>query len=662
MSALPPGFELEPSTPEAPAPIAPGALPAGFELVNQPRPSSSANTSSWGEYLGGLARSALGGATFNFGDEIEGFIRSRLSGSKDYEAEVARIRDEMDQFKKANPWAATATELAAGFLVPGGVAAKAAQKGAGLMGAAKAGAKTGAAFGAASGIGAGEDLESRAVGGATGLAVGGAVGAVATPLIAGGIDTAKRAGRFVSSRMGNEAAQGERALEAYAGSLSRDAQNLKPGMSKQAALSEYADDIERGSRAHEDTLYNVAGPHTQALVQDSAATGNKSAAVAKEYVEGNRAARESSDPMAIEALSRGAPEYEVAKGRIKADMDNLAGPAYKTLYGQPAVYSQEINQLMKDVPVVRQAFAVSKAEKFKNTGRDVKSSASQLGFHSPEEIDHAQRKLRELAEKKFKNGDKEAADDLNLAREKLLDAFDTAYPDAAKIRQSYHESQSAMRLGDEARNVNPTVANEDIPKLIEKIQKATGDAKDIGLSGAQAAVVDKLKVMSPEKAARVVVENRQLREFLLGAFGPQAAGATAQAARRLVKTAKGEKALMDSAESGAKKGLNIDNTDLASVAADVTVSKMFGYVPVVTVINRFRKMGGLSDDEAKLVVKAATKANINGSSSMADLMRAVKAVDEKAAEKFQKTVARTLRTEQLVIDQPGEYAGENRGK
>jgi len=633
-------------------------LPEGVTQIEAPQPQAQ----SWGDYVGNLARAAMGGATFNFGDEIEAFVRSRISGGGDYEKELARIRDEMEDFRKSNPWSAGIADLAAGFLVPGGVAAKAAQKGAGLMGAAKAGAKTGAAFGAASGVGAGEDLDSRLVGGATGLAVGAGIGAVATPLIAGGVETAKKASRYVASRMGNEGAQAERALEAYAGSLSRDAQNFKPGMSKAGALAEYADDIERGTAAHSDTLYNVAGPHTQALVQDAAATGNKASASAREFVDGNRAARESSDPMALEALSRGAPDYEVMKGRITADMENLAGPAYKSLYGLPPVYSKELNKVIKEIPAVRQAFAASAAEKRKNTGRDVKSSARSLGFYSPEEIDQAQRKLREAASKRYKSGDKEAADDINTARDRLLDAFDDAYPEAGAIRQSYFEAQDAMRLGEAARNVNPSVANEDIPKLIKKLQSATGDAKEIGLSGSQAAVIDKLNVMTPEDAAKVVVKNRQLREFLIGAFGPNAAGETAASARRLVKTAQGEKALMDAAESGAKKGLNIDNTDLASVAADVTVSKMFGYVPIVTVINRFRKMGGLSDDEARLVVKAATKANIHGSSSMADLMKAVKAVDEKAAERLQKTVARTLRAEQLVIDKPGEYAGENRGK
>lgn len=650
-----------PVAPQVPAATSGGVLPAlpnGVTEISAPDPT----VQSWGDYLGNLARAAMGGATFNFGDEIEAFVRSRLAKGGDYERELARIRDEMDEFRKTNPWSAGIADLAAGFLVPGGVAAKAAQKGAGLIGTAKAGAKTGAAFGAASGVGSGEDVDSRLVGGATGLAVGAGVGAIATPLIAGGIDTAKRASRFVASRMGDEAAQAERSIEALSGSLSRDAANLKPGMSKSGALAEYADDIERGAAAHKDTIYNVAGPHTQALVQESAATGNKAAAVARGHVDSVRAARETSDPMALETLSRGAPDYEVMKGRITADMENLAGPAYKSLYGQPAVYSKELNQVIKDIPVVRQAFAVSAAEKRKNTGRDVESSARSLGFYSPEEIDQAQRKLREAASKRYKSGDKEAADDINTARDKLLDAFDSAYPDAAKIRQSYFEAQDAMRLGDAARNVNPSVANEEIPKLISKLQKATGDAKELGLSGAQAAVVDKLKVMPPEEAARTVVKNRQLREFLLGAFGPHAAGETATLARRLDKTAKNEKALMDSAESGARKGLNIDNTDLASVAADVTVSKMFGYVPIVTVINRFRKMGGLSDDEARLVVQAATKANVKGSSSMADLMNAVKAVDDRLATKFQKTVARTLRAEQLVIDKPGEYAGENRGK
>ncbi|RVT97668.1 hypothetical protein EOD42_07585 [Rhodovarius crocodyli] len=156
-------------------------------------------------YAGGLARQALNGLTFGFGDEI--IAGARSLGDITYEQALAEGRARDRVFQEDNPIAATVANVGggvAGMLAPGGLAARAAGAVgratgatagltalggtlAGLPGASGAarvatslparGLALGATAGAATGFGEGEGgFGNRAAGAGQGAAVGGVVG------------------------------------------------------------------------------------------------------------------------------------------------------------------------------------------------------------------------------------------------------------------------------------------------------------------------------------------------------------------------------------------------------------------------------------------------------------------------------------------------------
>jgi hypothetical protein len=84
-------------------------------------------------YFGGLAESAIQGATFGFSDEIEAAISSVLSSDKTYAENLKDARASLEQFRQQNPGSALTAEIAGAIvptivatLVPGGQTALAA--------------------------------------------------------------------------------------------------------------------------------------------------------------------------------------------------------------------------------------------------------------------------------------------------------------------------------------------------------------------------------------------------------------------------------------------------------------------------------------------------------------------------------------------------------
>ena len=66
---------------------------------------------TYGDYFRGLGRSIGQGVTFGFGDEIEAGIRALGAGT--YDEEVAKIRADLEKFRKTNPVSAYGSEIAA---------------------------------------------------------------------------------------------------------------------------------------------------------------------------------------------------------------------------------------------------------------------------------------------------------------------------------------------------------------------------------------------------------------------------------------------------------------------------------------------------------------------------------------------------------------------
>ena len=112
------------------------------------------------------------------------------AGSRAYEAEAIRRREELAQAREQQPLAAYGSEIVGGLLAPLGAAGQAATRGQAAAQAAKAGAVGGALYGA----GQGEDVTSRATGAAQGAVVGGVLGGTLGAVIGPGAGAAAQAG------------------------------------------------------------------------------------------------------------------------------------------------------------------------------------------------------------------------------------------------------------------------------------------------------------------------------------------------------------------------------------------------------------------------------------------------------------------------------------
>lgn len=149
-----------------------------FEFdFNVGRPSSSYSPTRAG--LASFAEAALG-----VGDELDAFARMALDGQS-YDEAIDDARRNMRRFESKNENLSTAIDVAgfaAGFLVPGGMLAKAG-KGLSKAQMIRRGAAMGAAEGAAYGFLSGEEQEGRLVGAGIGASAGGVLGGLATKFL-----------------------------------------------------------------------------------------------------------------------------------------------------------------------------------------------------------------------------------------------------------------------------------------------------------------------------------------------------------------------------------------------------------------------------------------------------------------------------------------------
>ena len=131
-----------------------------------------------------VARSAVQGATFNFGDEILGMLPEWMGGG---EKAKEAFREKDAAFRKAHPVVAGAAEIGGGFVVPGGILGKAAGGAMNIKRAIGGGIAAGAASGALAGAGAAEGGVRERANEAVPSAVAGAVmGGVIPGVMAGG--------------------------------------------------------------------------------------------------------------------------------------------------------------------------------------------------------------------------------------------------------------------------------------------------------------------------------------------------------------------------------------------------------------------------------------------------------------------------------------------
>lgn len=402
--------------------------------------------SDWGTYVKGLVRSAAKGATFNWSDEIEALARGAFSG--DREMALARIRDEMDAFAKANPKTALAAEIAGGFAVPGLGTVKAVgavARNANLAGRMAVGAGIGAAESAVAGAGDAEGGAAAASQSAKTALLPGAVIGAAIPAAGAAL---KPVGRAVAALVPDSApviGGAARAVkERVAGEQINDALRKDAelgGRSAEQQLREVRDALvvdrhsTRGSgtasilTAAENPATGRVGEHIQQLAKDTGQRSNEAQAALRSYARDVDA-----------ALPRNEYERFYARGAVP----------------QGSQFEQAINHLVATDPAIRHAEAL--ARRNFSVGSSVQPPpAGQYNAELLHRMDQELRAASERASRDMRNGSR--GQQIGQARERLAQQIEGAFPDIGS-QSSLRTIQTRTAVGKSQGRVAENVATE----------------------------------------------------------------------------------------------------------------------------------------------------------------------------------------------------------
>jgi len=399
--------------------------------------------------IDGSGRAFMTGMLFNFRDEIvaalsepKSFIGSFTdeAAGKDYRKELSRQRLLEEAFRRKNPAAAIASEIAGGVLVPGAAIGQAA-KGASLLSKLMRTSGAGAGMGAIAGTGAGTDADSR-VQKAGEYGVAGAVlapvvaaavpvaGKIAAPIVrtagrlteAGIAEPSIRAARMVARRLKDAGITGD-ALEALkrdpkpmalADISSRGVQSLarlvaqSPGKGAELADSlnvrQFGDDaIDGAAKRIEQDLVSAGVPKQNALEAKAGIDQIKSAGATQAYNKSNA--------------------FEVTEA-----LRNQLKP----VFSRPS---------MKGIIAEAKALAAENGEKF---------SGTTLQNIDMKGLDYVQRRLRARTSSAYNSGDGMMGGAIAKTREELVNILDNANDDFRQARGLYSDAmsrQEALALG-----------------------------------------------------------------------------------------------------------------------------------------------------------------------------------------------------------------------
>jgi hypothetical protein len=418
MSDLPSGFEIDAAPVEnakansKPAALA-AALPSGFEL-DTPTPAPQQQTQkseAWSPWLRGLSRAVAQGISFNFADEAEAAVRSGVFG-ENHEIAKARIRDEIDAFKRAYPKTALASELAGAVAVPGMAGAKIAGKlagaGASTTRKALAGAAVGSVEGGIAAIGEAEGKD---------LATPGAVGAGVGAAIGGGIPVAGRVLRpayeavagAIPGRIGDSVAR-SKANRSITEAMERDASVSGRTLQDEAAVVAHRARHDAARSDSTGTLMTSAGENVRALANETAEQGGAQA---------RRLANESAD-----AIAAGRP------GRRE----------YDALHALPDFSSPQLEALVDARPALRAAMARARHE-VENAGSTLPPSGSFSAMH----VDQADRALQDMIARARTSGSGNRAANLEAVRRDFRAVVDRQLPELSEVQSRYAYGSELLR-------------------------------------------------------------------------------------------------------------------------------------------------------------------------------------------------------------------------
>jgi hypothetical protein len=422
-NALPPGFEIEietgsldttrttPATPRTPATSA--ALPDGFEI--------EASAPSAGSKVKGTLRALASGASFGFSDEVEAYLSSL--GGRDRARELARIRDEIDAFKRDNPKTALTAEVVGAIAIPGMAGARAAGAAARAIGRGHgARVATGAGVGAAEGAlaGAGHAEADRLDGARNGALVGGGIGA-AIPAFA---PVVKHVAEAVGSRIPGIAghvaeARANRdirhALEADARLAGGSADTEIPRILADAAV----DRVFHGGRR---SLATTGGENVQRLAREAAEASPTA----------QRAAREHLDLLTDERAQS-------------------AKHAYDAIYSAKPITSSQIDDMIASKPALRQADALARRE-LANIGEKYTA-----GQYTPRHLDQIDRALQDAITRAERAGSGNRVTNLSNVRDEFQRVLAKELPDLPRTQAKYaHASETIRRAPQRSEIATPS--------------------------------------------------------------------------------------------------------------------------------------------------------------------------------------------------------------
>lgn len=458
----------------------------------------------------GAARAAVGqGLGMGWGDEAEAWLRSKLAGSRGYEAELADINKEYARYSKENPFVAPALEFGGGAApallamlatpATGGATAPAAGSALARLAANPyvRGALVGGATGAVSGAGS-AGPEERGPGAATGAVVGTVLGGGAPAVIrAGGAGA-----RWLRDRVAPSDAT---TTDAAAGKVSRAIR--ESGLTPQ--------DVER--RVAQDRARNIPSTfaNTDPALVDLAETvaqrsGPSGRLVEKKLGEQAAGARERAYAQTRKAMRPG--NYYADEQKLVQELRRRADTLYDDAYAYGDVDDPRITEALKNPRFQEfwsraRSIADTEAQAAKLRGEDPSKYALPEIYKPSGEFDASGNEILELVklpdvrtldyvkrgidatiESGFnsKNGmSKAEANALKDLRKVYVNAIDEATGGASspyfKARQSYAgdmEVLDAMRAG--AKDFNK-LDHEQVIDMVSKMGAAEKDAFRTGV-------------------------------------------------------------------------------------------------------------------------------------------------------------------------------------
>jgi hypothetical protein len=381
------------------------------------------------------ARLVAQGATLGAADEIEAAARSL--GSETYDEALQSVRDELAAAR--NKPGATAIEMGAGLLVPGGAAANSVRAAPTLWNAAKHGAALGGAVGFfgsdgsnAPDAGVLDHLGERLPDAAFGASVGGIVGA-AIPAAAG-------VGRWATGVAKARLGVGD---DAYA------RQALADALSDEAHVTgRTTDDVLRDLEETQLPLGLAGNQSINALGHRAAETS----AVARRQLTDMIADVEGGAGRRVEQAIDDAMGHETAADTayvLQEGRRTNASRAYTDLFEQNTVHDMSS---VVDMSRPSMRAAVAKANRWiaDAGGLEINDPAAM----TPRQIDLVGRALNDSTDRAFKAGSGEHGARLADMRDAYLRAANRELPGDRETRAMYREDSDAVRALEAGRGVN----------------------------------------------------------------------------------------------------------------------------------------------------------------------------------------------------------------